>query len=63
MAKVLRCKDVGVDCDFVARGATVDEVIEKAKNHACSDHGFAAIPPELVEKVKAAIQDEEAART
>jgi predicted small metal-binding protein len=61
MAKVLRCRDVGVDCDFVARGATTEEVLEKAKDHACSDHGFASIPPELADKVVAAIRDEEAA--
>jgi predicted small metal-binding protein len=61
MAKVLKCRDVGVDCDFVARGATVEEVLEKAKEHAGKDHGFADIPPELVDKVKAAIRDEEAA--
>jgi predicted small metal-binding protein len=61
MAKVLRCRDVGVDCDFVASGATVEEVMQKAKEHACTDHGFAAIPPELAEKVKAAIRDEETA--
>ena len=61
MAKVLTCRDVGVDCDFVARGATVDEVLEKAREHATKEHGFADIPPELVEQVKAAIKDEEAA--
>ena len=61
MAKVLTCRDVGVDCDFVARGATVDEVLEKAREHATKDHGFVDIPPELVEKVKAAVKDEEAA--
>ena len=61
MSKVLRCRDVGVDCDFVTRGTTVEEVMEKAKEHACSDHGFSGIPPELAEKVMAAIHDEEAA--
>ena len=61
MAKILRCRDVGVDCDFVTSGATVEEVIEKASEHACADHGFTGIPPELAEKVKAAIRDEEAA--
>jgi predicted small metal-binding protein len=61
MAKVLRCRDVGVDCDFVARGATTEEVLEKAKDHACSGHGFESIPPELADKVVAAIHDEEAA--
>ena len=28
------CKDVGVDCSFVAQGATVDEVKDKAFAHA-----------------------------
>ena len=61
MTKVLRCRDVGVDCDFVARGATEDEVMAKAEEHACTDHGFTGIPPELADKVKASIHDEEAA--
>lgn len=61
MSKVLKCRDVGVDCDFVARGATVEEVMEKAREHAVKEHGFADIPPDLVEKAKAAIQDEAAA--
>jgi predicted small metal-binding protein len=60
MSKVLTCRDAGVDCDFVARGATVDELMAKAAEHAAKDHGFAEIPPELAEKVKAAIRDEEA---
>jgi len=50
-----------VDCEFVARGATTEEVLEKAKDHAFADHGFANIPPELADKVVAAIHDEEAA--
>ncbi len=29
-----RCKDVGVDCGFIATGPTVDEVKEKAFAHA-----------------------------
>ena len=61
MTKVLTCRDVGVDCDFVARGATVEEVMEKASRHAAKDHGFAEIPPELADKARAAIRDEEAA--
>lgn len=61
MTKILRCRDVGVDCDFVTRGATMEEVMKKATEHACSDHGFVAIPPEVADKVMAAIRDEEAA--
>lgn len=33
----------------------------KAAEHAAKDHGFAEIPPELADKAKAAIRDEEAA--
>ena len=61
MSKVLTCRDVGVDCDFVARGATEDEVMQKAAEHAAKDHGFAEIPPDLASKARAAIRDEDAA--
>lgn len=36
--KVLACKDVGVNCDYEARGMTVDEVLKKAAEHARKDH-------------------------
>jgi predicted small metal-binding protein len=39
----------------------VEEVMEKARERATKDHGFADIPPELFDKTKAAIRDEEAA--
>jgi len=61
MAKVVRCRDLGVDCDFVASGATVAEVMEKAREQDCTDHGCAGIPPVLLEDVQSAIRDEEAA--
>ena len=34
MAKVIRCKDIGVDCDFEARGETVEEILVE-----CAEHG------------------------
>ncbi len=58
MAKVLTCREVGMDCDFVARGNTEEEIMAQAASHARRDHGFETIPPEVVEKVKAAIHDE-----
>ena len=58
MAKVVRCRDVGVDCDFEARAETEEEVLQKCAEHAKNDHGMAEIPPELAEKVQAAIHDE-----
>jgi predicted small metal-binding protein len=38
MGKVLRCREVNVDCDFVARGKTEEEVLKKAVEHAKTDH-------------------------
>jgi predicted small metal-binding protein len=58
MTKVLTCREVGMDCDFVARGNTEEEILAQAAVHAQSDHGFADIPAEVLEKVKAAIHDE-----
>ncbi len=44
--KGLSCKDVGVDCDYQARGKTVDEVIKKAAAHARKDHHFDKVTKE-----------------
>ena len=38
--KTLKCKDVGVDCDFVASGKSEEEVLKKATEHARKDHGI-----------------------
>jgi len=56
--KVLHCREVGPNCDWVARGATVEEIMQQAAVHAKAVHGMATIPPELAGKVKAAIKDE-----
>jgi predicted small metal-binding protein len=61
--KVIRCRDVGVDCDFEARGETVEEVLNQCGEHAKTAHGMSEIPEELLQKVTAAIHDEEAAST
>jgi predicted small metal-binding protein len=61
MAKVIRCRDIGVDCDFEVRGETVQELLENCEEHAREAHGMDEIPAELVAKVKAAIRDEKAA--
>ena len=58
MAKTMSCRDVGPDCDFVARGESEDEVMGQVAEHARDAHGFDEVPPELAEKAKAAIKDE-----
>lgn len=61
MAKVISCRDVGMDCDFEARGQTEQEVLRKCAEHARSAHGMEQISPEVAAKVKAAMRDEKAA--
>lgn len=56
MAKQLRCRDVGLNCDFEVRGTTDEEVLQKAVVHARIVHDLPDIPPELATKVRAAIR-------
>ena len=57
MAKQLKCGDLMPGCSFVAKGATVDEVLAKAAEHAKTAHGIQQVTPELAAKVKGAIKD------
>ena len=59
--KYVRCRDVAVNCDFEARGATTEDVLAECARHAKEDHGMDKIPPELAAKVQAAISDEPSA--
>jgi len=56
--KAMHCGELMKGCDFVVRGATEDEVMKKAAEHAKTAHGIDKITPELAQKVKAAIKNE-----
>ena len=56
MAKQLRCRDVGMNCDFEAVGDTEEEVLRQASDHARTVHQITEMPPELAGKVRAAIR-------
>ncbi len=58
MAKVLRCRDVGFDCDGVIRAETEEEILKKAAEHAQTVHNLKELSEEVVEKVRAAIRNE-----
>jgi len=58
MAKILRCSDMGVKCDWVGRAATDEELFNLATKHAADEHGMKEIPKELWAKAKAVIKDE-----
>jgi predicted small metal-binding protein len=60
MAKVLRCKDLGMNCQTEIRAETEEELMKLAAEHAEKDHGIHAdsIPPSIQAMVRAAIKDE-----
>jgi predicted small metal-binding protein len=59
MTKVISCRDVGVDCDFVARGQTEQEILEQCAEHARTVHGMNELSPELAQKLRSGIREEE----
>ena len=58
MAKVLRCSDVGFECDGLIRAETEEEVLKQAAEHAREAHNLREMTDEVVEKVRGAIRDE-----
>ncbi len=56
--KVVRCRDVGFDCDGVVRAETEVEVLEQVAAHAKAVHNIETVPPEVVEKVRQVMRDE-----
>jgi len=58
MAKVLRCNDLMPGCPYEAKGASEDEVLAQAAEHARTAHGIDEIPAGMVPQVRAAIREE-----
>ena len=61
MTKVIRCQDAGVDCDFVVRGETEEELFRNALEHGKAFHGMKEIPKDLQDKMRILIREEKAA--
>lgn len=59
--KTVKCRDVGVECDFEARGHTDEEIIKQCEKHARTQHGMEKLSADMIAKVKAAIREEKAA--
>lgn len=59
--KTISCRDAGIDCDFVARGNTADEVMKAAAEHGRQKHGMTNIPPDLQQKILSLIREEKQA--
>jgi predicted small metal-binding protein len=57
MEKLLRCRDLGIDCDFEACGDTPEEVLKTAVDHARVIHGLKRILEKDGKRAWEAIQD------
>ena len=57
MEKVLRCKDVGLNCSFEARGKTLDEVLKKAADHARKEHGVKRVTQDYLKSWKKLVKN------
>jgi predicted small metal-binding protein len=59
MAKTVSCRDVGMDCVFVAKGETDEDILQQCAEHARKDQNMTEIPS-VADKVRGAIHDEAA---
>lgn len=58
MEKVIRCRDVGFDCDGVIKAKTEEEALKLAAEHAKKEHGLQEVTPQVVEKIKSVMTEE-----
>jgi predicted small metal-binding protein len=60
MAKTVSCRDVGSECDFVAKGNNEEEIMSQVTEHARKEHNMSEIPSDVRDRLRAAIRDEAA---
>ncbi len=57
MAKKVRCRDVGYDCEGVVSAETVEEILAKVAQHAKDAHGLGEVTEAVIAKVKSVIRE------
>ncbi len=55
--KDFHCRDVGFDCDWVARGRDEKEILDQARRHGEQVHSL-KITPDIEQKVRGVIHEE-----
>ena len=67
MAKVysISCCDAGVDCNFQARGSSLEEVMQLCADHGAQEHNMKGFGPDLYRKMRSCVKilEEGTART
>jgi predicted small metal-binding protein len=61
MARLLRCRDVGFDCEAEVRADTDDEILAQVALHAREAHGLEDVSDDVVAKVLSVITTERGA--
>lgn len=59
MMLTVSCREVGMDCDYVCKGETEEDIMKNAEGHAMKDHGYKPedlMTPELREKIRSHIK-------
>ena len=58
MAKVVRCRDVGFDCNAVVRAETEEAALAQVAEHARTVHKLETVTPEIAAKVREVMHDD-----
>ena len=53
---VISCRDAGVDCDFQAKGSSLDEVMQLCADHGVREHNMKGFGPELYLKMRRCVK-------
>ena len=53
---VINCREAGVDCDFEARGSSLDEVMQLCADHGIREHNMKGFGPELYAKMRRCVR-------
>jgi predicted small metal-binding protein len=53
--KRLACRDIGLDCDYIIKGETEEEIMKNAVQHAWEIHAIK--PEEMTSEMKVRIKD------
>jgi predicted small metal-binding protein len=53
--KRLACRNIGLDCDYIIKGETEEEIMRNAVQHAWEIHAIK--PEEMTSEMKAKIKD------
>jgi predicted small metal-binding protein len=53
----IKCKDIGMDCDFEVKDENRDEMMQVLLLHAEKTHNMKILPPDNMHKVQKAIRE------